>query len=197
MLLGPWCHACGQSAHDFHRNALHLIAETFESVFHADGRLWRTLGRLVLQPARLTRDYLDGHRAPQIPPLRLFLVVLLTLFLTGNWTGHRPTSAEFPTVTPQDRADLMTADIHFGLPSQWDRRATEWVRLHLGRAIDHPEALAEAMAERGEDFGFLMLPLSAFILFGGRPSAKPGAVRPLRALDALAVVPGAACQCRV
>jgi hypothetical protein len=46
--------------------------------------VWRTLPDLFIRPARLTRAYLDGHRAPQIPPFRLFLVVLVVVFFAGS-----------------------------------------------------------------------------------------------------------------
>ena len=94
-LVGQWCHARGQAPRDFHRSAWALAAEAFESFFHADGRLWRTLWRLVRNPARLTRDFLTGKRAPQIPPLRLFLVVLLVVFLVGGWATRGVSLAAF------------------------------------------------------------------------------------------------------
>ena len=87
-LMGPWCHACGQLGEDFHRSSWKLLMETIEGLFHFDGRLWRTLPGLAINPARLTNSYLEGHRAPQIPPLRLFLVVLLLVFLTGSLGRH-------------------------------------------------------------------------------------------------------------
>jgi hypothetical protein len=89
VLEGPYCHTCGQLAENFERSVVHLLAEGFESFFHVDGRLWRTLPNLAVHPGRLTRHYLDGKRAYQIPPFRLFLVVLLIVFFVGglNWSG--------------------------------------------------------------------------------------------------------------
>lgn len=63
------------------------MAEVVEGLLHADGRLWRTLPDLMFRPGRLTRSFLEGHRAPQTPPPRLFLVVLLALFLVGGLTS--------------------------------------------------------------------------------------------------------------
>jgi hypothetical protein len=84
-LQGPFCHACGQLAEDMHKSIIRLAVESIESFFHFDGRLWRTLPNLVFRPGRLTRDYLDGRRAPQIPPFRMFLVVLILVFFVGHW----------------------------------------------------------------------------------------------------------------
>jgi hypothetical protein len=163
-LLGPWCYNCGQAGEDFHRHASHLVAETFESFFHADGRFWRTVPRLVLHPARLTRDYLDGKRMPQIPPLRLFLSVLLILFLVGGWVAGNIPLINFDGQKDATKAELMKGQVHLGLSPQWDAAATDWLHAHVSRAMDHPDALVSALGEKAHDFAFLMLPVSAFML---------------------------------
>jgi hypothetical protein len=162
-LRGPWCYACGQLGEDFHRSAFHLIGEVFESFTHADGRLWRTLPHLVMRPAVLTRDYLAGKRAPQVPPLRLFLVVLLIVFVVGqlaNSTGK----SHFAIVQldPSDKADLQNLKIEMYQP--WDKWMSDWGRTHLMRAVEHPDRLAQAMGAWAHDFAFLTLPISAMIL---------------------------------
>jgi hypothetical protein len=97
-LQGPYCHICGQFAETFHRSVGHLLAESLESLFHFDGRFWQTLPKLAKSPGLLTREYLDGKRANQIPPLRLFLVVLLIVFFVGelNPGGTKPTPRAEP-----------------------------------------------------------------------------------------------------
>jgi hypothetical protein len=164
--MGPWCYSCGQSASDFHRHAHHLIAETFESIWHADGRFWRTVPRLVLHPARLTRDYLAGKRASQIPPLRLFLVTLLILFLVGGWVGRDVNMLQLNGASPADKAELSKMKVDLGLRPAWNQAVGDWLQVHLGRAIDNPQALSDGMRERAHDFAFLLLPISAFILAG-------------------------------
>lgn len=93
-IQGPYCHECGQLAETFERSVGHLFVEGLESFFHFDGRLFQTLPRLALRPHQLTRSYLDGKRASQIPPLRLFLVVLLAVFFIGglNLSGNTPSA---------------------------------------------------------------------------------------------------------
>ncbi len=83
-MQGPYCHACGQSAEDFQRSVWSLVSEAAQNIFDADGRILFTLPRLVLRPGGLTSDYLAGKRAPQMPPLRLFLVVIVLFFLAGS-----------------------------------------------------------------------------------------------------------------
>lgn len=87
-LQGAYCHVCGQFATDYHRSIFSLCGDFIEGFFHLDGRLWRTLPNLLFKPGRLTRDYLDGKRVPQIPPFRLFLVCLLIVFFVGQSVLH-------------------------------------------------------------------------------------------------------------
>lgn len=100
-IQGPYCHSCGQLAETFERSIWHLVVEAFESFFHFDGRLFHTAPRLALRPGALTRSYLDGKRASQIPPLRLFLIVLLIFFFVSGLklTGE---GASGPTVVSDD-----------------------------------------------------------------------------------------------
>lgn len=166
-LRGPWCHECGQAATDFHRHAHHLMFEAIEGLFHADGRLLRTLPRLVRDPAGLTRDYLAGKRASQIPPLRLVLVTLLILFLAGGWAGHASNMELIHTTSDADKAELRKAGSGLqveGMPPAVNAAVTDWLRVHVARAIDNPERLIDVMQEKAHDFAFLMLPISACLL---------------------------------
>lgn len=83
-LAGPHCHECGQLAEDFHKSVWKLIVEAVESLLHLDGRLFRTLPALVRSPGKLTRDYMEGKRASQVAPFRMFLVILLIAFFVGH-----------------------------------------------------------------------------------------------------------------
>lgn len=183
-LQGPWCHKCGQSGEDFHRSALRLVAEVFEGLFHFDGRLWRTVPDLFLRPGRLTRAYLDGHRAPQVPPLRLFLVVLVLVFLTGGVGngGEKVLSAKtddhghllstrvenLSDLTPQQRAEahrkLSQGQANFELNGVKLKAAGQWLSQRMQRALDDPERMRLAMEQWSERFAFLMLPISAGLL---------------------------------
>ncbi|ATQ42630.1 DUF3667 domain-containing protein [Caulobacter mirabilis] len=88
-LTGRFCHACGQEYADHHRSILHLTWETIESMFHVDGRLWRTVPRLFLDPGRLSKEYFDGKRARHVPPFRTFLVSLLIFILAAELVLHK------------------------------------------------------------------------------------------------------------
>lgn len=72
------CHACGQSAHNPNKHLGHAIEEVFESFWHLNGRIFRTL-RDLLVPGRIARHYLDGQRVSYVQPLRLFVILTLSL----------------------------------------------------------------------------------------------------------------------
>lgn len=84
-LQGEFCHACGQSAHNPLHDVKHALEEVFESFWHLDGRVFRTL-RDLLVPGRVACNFLRGQRVRYIPPLRLFLVLIVLTFFVGRLT---------------------------------------------------------------------------------------------------------------
>jgi hypothetical protein len=82
-LSGEYCAACGQRHEPHIHSMAHFASEAFESITHADSRLWRTLGYLLAKPGRLTREFFDGRRATYLPPFRLYLVISVAFFLLG------------------------------------------------------------------------------------------------------------------
>lgn len=100
-LAGAWCHACGQKGEEYHRSIWRLIPEAFEGLTNFDSRFWNTVPRLAIKPGRLTREYLEGRRASQIPPFRLFLVVLVLVFFAGGLTANR-NNTNFNLADPND-----------------------------------------------------------------------------------------------
>ena len=180
-LQGPWCHECGQLGEDFHRSTLKLVAEAFEGLLHLDGRMWNTLPDLFRHPARLTRAYLEGHRAPQIPPLRLFLVVLLVVFFAGSIGIHKPKvittttddhghvlasqTRTLESLTPQERAKAVGEidKIHVNIGGE-NSGASQWLKPRLVKALEDPERFKLVLEQWSERFAFLMLPVATALL---------------------------------
>lgn len=117
-LQGGFCHICGQRAHNPLHSFSHAIEEVFESLWHLDGRIFRTM-RDLLVPGRIAVNYLAGHRVRYIAPLRLFIILSLITFFVGKLTLHvPPTAVDSPTdaepglriQTGDKDADLLYAD---------------------------------------------------------------------------------------
>jgi hypothetical protein len=182
-LMGPWCHACGQVGEDFHRSIFKLIMEIFEGLLHFDGRVWKTLPDLFLRPAKLTRAYLEGHRAPQIPPLRLFLVVLLAVFFAGSVGGSRgliinttvtnehgkilsSKTRTYAQLTPEEKASVKNSLVHTNV-KLWNRpnpALNGWLSERVAKAFEDPERFKLVLEQWSERFAFLTLPLAAGML---------------------------------
>jgi len=87
-LAGEYCAACGQR-HEPHVHTLgHFASEAFETVTHADSRLWRTLGYLLVKPGFLSREFFNGKRARYLPPFRLYIVISLLFFVVAGLGNH-------------------------------------------------------------------------------------------------------------
>ncbi|WP_363800003.1 DUF3667 domain-containing protein [Lysobacter firmicutimachus] len=86
-LHGEFCHACGQSVHNPIRHVGHALEEVFESFWHLDGRIFRTL-RDLLSPGRAAANYIRGHRMRYVPPLRLFVVLSVLTFFIAKFAIH-------------------------------------------------------------------------------------------------------------
>jgi hypothetical protein len=84
VLQGGFCHQCGQNAHNPLRSFGHAVEEVFESFWHLDGRIFRTL-RTLMSPGKLAIAYLGGHRAPYVAPLRLFVILSVLTFFVGKF----------------------------------------------------------------------------------------------------------------
>jgi hypothetical protein len=84
---GNFCSNCGQPTHS-HRTLLHLGEELLHGVMHFDGRIWRTLPLLILNPGRLTRDWVGGKRTRYVSPLAIFLFTLFVMFFALSFMPH-------------------------------------------------------------------------------------------------------------
>ena len=63
----------------------HALEEVFESFWHLDGRIFRTLRDLVV-PGRVALGYIAGHRARYVAPLRLFVILSLLTFFVAQFS---------------------------------------------------------------------------------------------------------------
>ncbi|MGJ7904368.1 DUF3667 domain-containing protein [Lysobacter sp. 1R34A] len=87
LLQGHYCHHCSQSVVNPIRHAGHALEEVFESFWHLDGRIFRTL-RDLLSPGRVARNYIGGHRVRYVAPLRLFVIVSVLTFFVAQFAIH-------------------------------------------------------------------------------------------------------------
>ena len=178
-LEGPYCHACGQLAEDFERTVWALLVESVENLFHTDGRLLHTLPTLILRPATLTRDYLAGHRAAQMPPLRLFLVVILVFFFAGSLAEMGRPSVRWIQLDKRDGSPLQLKLLD-GLPASSGARPAPraipalspsmvrainaWIGPRLAYVSTHQREFARAMESWAHRIAIIFLPIATLLL---------------------------------
>jgi hypothetical protein len=85
-LEGAFCSKCGQKAGNPNPTFHHLLHELGHELLHVDGRLWSSLRLLFTRPGFLTREYIAGHRAPYLTPLRLYLICSVVFFAVSAYT---------------------------------------------------------------------------------------------------------------
>ena len=79
-LHGSFCAACGQRSVPANPTVSELAGDAWQELSGYDGRIAATF-RGLLQPGKLTHEYLQGRRARYLPPVRLYLTVSVIYFL--------------------------------------------------------------------------------------------------------------------
>ena len=131
-LTGEFCYACGQKRFvESDRRFGHLLHQFAASATDLDGRFWRTIRALAVQPGLLSREYFDGRRARWISPVSLFLAVSVVYFvapsLGGDLTlqfnqqvsGHVRQLAVGPDETVSEREAASTGQFYSPLTARW------------------------------------------------------------------------------
>lgn len=139
-LTGPYCAACGQSAH-LHRSLGGLGHDILHGVFHFEGKVWRTLPELVWRPGQLTRRYIEGERSRYISPLALFLFSVFLTFAVFSWTGGIHLNSGTDTSEPEEIARITDS-------------IDDWRRTQRAEA----QRLEEKIQKRRKDLDLTTLP---------------------------------------
>jgi hypothetical protein len=182
---GCYCPACGQRLEPPVHSLWHFAQAATEDLTHADSRLWRTLGALLLRPGRLTREFLAGRRARYLPPVRLYLVISVVFFLWASGThdpvrvlqvgnpGHGPSHAvltpldegTFGAVLPGESAEqhaerVCASGVNYDGP--WHERIQPAAhRACVRLVLDKGHSLPEVLMHNVPRAMFIFLPLLA------------------------------------
>ena len=178
-LRGGYCHLCGQPEVSPVRHVGHAVEEVFESFWHLDGRIFRTLQRLWI-PGRIANEYLAGHRVRYVAPMRLFVILTaLTFFVAqflipsgGAVTEPAAGSGFGVGAAVQEIQDADTIAEVEEIRGQWisglEEAGTELPRFVPG--LDAPIISAQAAIDRAADERIAAL--------GGPPAMEPPALPP-------------------
>lgn len=76
-----FCSHCGQENIEPRENFWQLLVHFFNDFTHFDGKFFSTLRVLLLQPGKLTREYIAGKRAGYLHPIRMYLFISFAFFI--------------------------------------------------------------------------------------------------------------------
>ncbi|OYQ50026.1 hypothetical protein CHU92_00185 [Flavobacterium cyanobacteriorum] len=79
-----YCSKCGQKNTETRQPFHYLITHFLEDFTHYDGAFWKTIKYLLFRPAKLTKEYLMGHRQRYVPPIKLYIFISFVTFLLLN-----------------------------------------------------------------------------------------------------------------
>lgn len=105
-----YCSNCGQKNTETRQPFHHLFTHFAEDLTHYDSAFWKTVKFLLFRPAKLTKEYLEGHRQRYVPPVKLYIFIsFVTFFLMAIMA---------PTIDEKtDKAVLTESFSHMGYTS--------------------------------------------------------------------------------
>jgi hypothetical protein len=90
-----YCTHCGQENIEPRETLGHLIRHFFEDITHFDSKFFSFFKYLVIRPGFLTRQYIAGHRASYLNPIRAYIFISFVFFLV-LFAGKKKEAAEAP-----------------------------------------------------------------------------------------------------
>ncbi|MGM9706888.1 MAG: DUF3667 domain-containing protein [Prevotella sp.] len=90
---GNYCPECGQSAKTCRFTVKNALLSTLEVWGMGNRSLPRTLFCLFTRPGQMIGDYLDGHRVPYFPPVKMLFVLCIFFAVVSSWRGGGETVA--------------------------------------------------------------------------------------------------------
>jgi len=169
-LTGAYCSSCGQPAH-IHRSIVGLGHDILHSVFHFEGKFWRTLPELVINPGRLTRRYVQGERAKYISPVALYLFTVFLMYAVFSLAGTPLVGTDWKQIDETARLDA-AKEAQQTAPTSVSGEAAEgrWARLVTG-LTENPALLSYKMKVNGYKYSWALIPMSLpfmWLLFARR-----------------------------
>ena|SRR5689334_5496993 len=76
LLVGPYCHECGQQYFENVLTTREYIRDVARRVYQFDGTFWRTIVQSLKSTGSLANSYLQGRRRGILDPVRYFTATL-------------------------------------------------------------------------------------------------------------------------
>jgi hypothetical protein len=88
LLLGPFCHQCGQQHFDEIISTNAYMRDVAQRVYRFDGRFLRTIQRCLSWPGGVANDYLEGRRSKIVDPVQYFAACVFVQYVF-SWAARK------------------------------------------------------------------------------------------------------------
>jgi hypothetical protein len=88
LLLGPFCHQCGQQHFDQTLTTKAYVREVAQRVYRFDGRFLHTVRRCLTWPGGVAVDFLEGRRSKIVDPLQYFAACVFVQYVL-SWVMRK------------------------------------------------------------------------------------------------------------
>lgn len=99
-LEGKFCHNCGQENLQIRENFGHMMNHAISDYFHFDHQFFHTLKPLLLEPGKLTNEYMAGKRVQYLHPIKMYIFISIVYFLLLFQSAQEKTTTANVTRTP-------------------------------------------------------------------------------------------------
>jgi hypothetical protein len=183
-LAQRYCPVCGQAVKDPDPTLREYLHEVASELLLWDGKLLATFRLLVAKPGELTREYLAGHRARYISPLRLYLTCSVTFFLLRAVAPEPTVVVQSGGLVKTQIGGVVVQEGEVGQASRvMDSLATvasspvgRMASRRIGNVLRHQKEFVAAMRANTPRMMFVLVPLFAglaALVFRGRRMHYP------------------------
>lgn len=172
---GDFCSQCGQRTKEFNVPVREFAQDFASEALSLDSRLLTTLKPLFFKPGAVPRDYVAGHRARFVPPVRLYVFASVAMFLlmtlgsglTSDNTTVGPNAVDAASGASQAEAETETAptaDSQETGEMSFERRLETRMIQGLQRADQDSRAFTRDFVDWLAKAMFFLLPAFAVLL---------------------------------
>jgi hypothetical protein len=175
VLVGDYCHACGQPNRVMVRSIFSLLRDFLHDFVNWDSRVVRTFVPLMFRPGFLSNEYVAGRRARYVPPVKLYLFISIVFFVVlavvtrvdaeslRQGLAAGATAEQSDDSEPDTRSFTERWGMDINLP--WlDEDGEAAFKRRIDRLAENPEQLLRQIRTLAPQMMFLLLPIFALIL---------------------------------
>ncbi len=167
-----FCTSCGQSTSSIDLPVVDFARDFASEALSLDSRVRRTLWPLIVRPGQVAREYVEGHRARFVPPVRLYLMASFFMFVVLSFTelrvsnvevgGRQVTADSIAAFAPREEAQdegQGSFEVDLG-----EDEINQRIAVGFQRLLADPAAFNQVFIDRLAKSMFILLPAFAGLL---------------------------------